>query len=196
MKLLGLCKIMAPVTLLLCADYVECLNNNKNYQLTVKFVVLLPAPPGVVTEIFPVIAPVGTVAVTLLSEFTVNVVAAIPPNFTAVACNSPVPLIVTTVPTGPLAGVKLVIPGSTLNFSGVSRLPVGSSTSMLAVVAFGGTVAVRYVPLVAVKVAEDVPNKTPVADVKPWPSISTTVPSFADLRMTVSVKGSRLLVKL
>jgi len=162
----------------------------------VKFVVLLPTPPGVVTEIFPVIAPVGTVAVILISEFTVNAVAAIPPNFTAVACSRPVPLIVTTVPTGPLAGLKLEVPGSTLNFRGVSRFPDGSSTSMLAVVAFGGIVAVRYVPLVAVKVAEDVPNKTPVADLNPWPSISTTVPSFADLRITVSVKGSRLFVKL
>ena len=136
-------KFVSATTLLLSFAYVEGLNNNNNSQLTVKFVVLLPAPPGVVTEILPVIAPAGTVAVILVSEFTVNAVAAIPPNFTAVACNSPVPVIVTTVPTGPLGGLKLLTPGNTLNFSGVRRLPVGSSTSMLAVVALGGTVAVR-----------------------------------------------------
>ena len=63
----------------------------------------------------PVFAPVGTSAVTCVSEFTVKVVAFTPPNFTAVVCVNPVPVITTGVPTGPLAGVKLVMVGSTLN---------------------------------------------------------------------------------
>jgi|SRR5579872_854850 len=53
-------------------------------QFTVKFVVLDALPPGVVTTILPVTAPVGTVAVTCVSEFTVKVVAAMPPNVTFV----------------------------------------------------------------------------------------------------------------
>jgi hypothetical protein len=45
-------------------------------------VALVAVPPEVVMTIFPVIAPVGTVTVTLVSEFTVNVVAATPPKVT------------------------------------------------------------------------------------------------------------------
>ena len=45
---------------------------------------LVTVPPAVVITIFPVIAPVGTVAVTWVSESTVKVVAATPPNVTFV----------------------------------------------------------------------------------------------------------------
>jgi hypothetical protein len=50
--------------------------------ITVKTVELVAVPPGVVTAIFPVMAPIGTVAVTCISEFTVKVVAATPPKVT------------------------------------------------------------------------------------------------------------------
>jgi hypothetical protein len=43
---------------------------------TVKSVALEAVPPGVVTEILPVVAPEGTVAVILVAEFTVKVAAA------------------------------------------------------------------------------------------------------------------------
>ena len=43
---------------------------------TVKLVELFPVPPGVVTEIGPVEAEAGTVAVIFVSEFTVKVAAA------------------------------------------------------------------------------------------------------------------------
>jgi hypothetical protein len=52
--------------------------------VTVKTVALVAVPPGLVIVIFPVFAPVGTVVVTLLSEFTVKLVAATPPNVTFV----------------------------------------------------------------------------------------------------------------
>ena len=42
-------------------------------------------PPGVVIPIFPVTAPVGTVAVTWMSDLTVNA-ADFPPKVTFVAC--------------------------------------------------------------------------------------------------------------
>ena len=41
--------------------------------LTVKLVVLVAVPPGVVTLIVPVVAVVGTVAVIWVAEFTTNV---------------------------------------------------------------------------------------------------------------------------
>jgi hypothetical protein len=70
----------------------------------VKVPELVAVPPGVVIAIFPVTAPVGTVAVTCVSEFTVKVVAATPPKVTFVVWISPVPVTVTTVPTLPYSG--------------------------------------------------------------------------------------------
>jgi len=63
-------------------------------------------PPLVVTAIFPVAAPVGTSAVTSVSEITVKV-ADFPSNVTFVVCFRRVPVMVTEVPTGPLSGVNL-----------------------------------------------------------------------------------------
>ncbi|MBA4313471.1 MAG: hypothetical protein C0417_12680 [Chlorobiaceae bacterium] len=58
----------------------------------------------------PVVAPVGTVAVICVDEFTVYV-AIVPLNFTDVTLIKFVPVIVTLVPIGPFAGVKFVIVG-------------------------------------------------------------------------------------
>jgi hypothetical protein len=76
----------------------------------VKLAALVPVPAGVVTEIGPVVAPVGTVAEICVALLTVNV-ALVPLNFTDVAPVKPVPVIVTDVPTAPLVGVKLVMVG-------------------------------------------------------------------------------------
>ena len=64
---------------------------------TVKSVVLVAVPPGVVTVILPVVAPDGTVAVTEVAVLGVNV-AVIPLNLTAVTPVRFVPVIVTLVP--------------------------------------------------------------------------------------------------
>jgi hypothetical protein len=89
--------------------------------LTVKFVALLAVPPGVVTEILPVVAPVGTVAVICVAESTWNVVALmLLKNFTELVVKlAPltvplklVPVILTDVPTGPKAGVNPEIVGA------------------------------------------------------------------------------------
>jgi hypothetical protein len=74
---------------------------------------LVPVPAAVVTEIGPVTAPVGTVAVISVAETTWCVEAPTPPNLTEVAPLKLVPVIVTDVPTGPEVGVKLVITGET-----------------------------------------------------------------------------------
>jgi hypothetical protein len=50
--------------------------------VTVKLLALDAVPAGVVITIFPVFAPVGTVAVTCVSEFTVKLIAATPPKVT------------------------------------------------------------------------------------------------------------------
>ncbi len=103
--------------------------------LTVKFAVLVTVPPGVVTLILPVVAPVGTVAVICVAEFTVNVVAVVVLNFTELVVKvAPltvplkfVPVIVTDVPTGPNGGVNEVIVGAgtgvTVKFVRAGALP-------------------------------------------------------------------------
>jgi hypothetical protein len=73
--------------------------------VTVKLVALVPVPFGVVTAIGPIAAPLGTVALTLVSELNVND-ADVPLNFTADTPVKPVPVIETFVPTGPLVGLK------------------------------------------------------------------------------------------
>ena len=84
--------------------------------MTVNVPELVAVPPGVVIAIFPVFAPVGTSTVTCEEELTVKVVAFIPPKVTAVVCVSPVPLMTTFIPTGPLVGLKLEMTGRTLKF--------------------------------------------------------------------------------
>jgi hypothetical protein len=59
----------------------------------------VPVPTGVVTEIAPLVAPDGTVAVIVDASTTVNAVAATPPNSTDVAPVRFGPVIVTTEPT-------------------------------------------------------------------------------------------------
>jgi hypothetical protein len=66
---------------------------------------LAPVPDGVVTEIGPVVAVGGMVAVIWLSEFTVNVAAA-PLNVTEVAPVRALPLIVMDDPGQPEPGVN------------------------------------------------------------------------------------------
>ena len=88
--------------------------------LTVKFAALVAVPPGVVTLILPVVAPVGTVAVICVAESTWNVVALTLLNFTELVVKlAPltvplkfVPVILTDVPTGPKVGVNEVIVGA------------------------------------------------------------------------------------
>ncbi len=79
--------------------------------VTVKLEELQPLPPGVVTQIFPVVAPVGTVAVIWVEETTLNAVAETPLNVTLVAPVKFVPVMVTDVPTGPLVGENEEIVG-------------------------------------------------------------------------------------
>jgi hypothetical protein len=83
----------------------------KKAVVTVKLDVLVAVPPGVVTVIVPVVAPVGTVAVIFVSELTMKA-AVTPLNLTEVAPVKFVPLIVTVDPTGPDIGENEVMVGA------------------------------------------------------------------------------------
>ena len=74
-----------------------------------KLVALETSPPGVVTTILPVVAPVGTVNLIWVAVSEV-IVTTFPGTF--VAFSKLVPLTVTVAPTAPEAGVKLVIFGA------------------------------------------------------------------------------------
>ena len=77
--------------------------------MTVNDVELVAVPPEVVTVIAPLVAPLGTVAVTW-AELPPVTVAEVPLNETLAPLRL-VPLIVTEVPTGPLCGEKPLIVG-------------------------------------------------------------------------------------
>src|SRR2546425_11220678 len=78
--------------------------------VTVKLLALVAVPPGVVTLIDPVVAPLGTLVVIWVSVTPLKA-AAVPLKVTAVAPLKWLPLIVTVVPTGPLVGLKELIVG-------------------------------------------------------------------------------------
>jgi hypothetical protein len=119
--------------------------------ITVKLDALVVVPPGVVTEIAPVVAVAGTVAV--ICESLVPVIAADTPlNFTAVAPVNAFPVIVTVAPTRPLAGAKLLIDGfgMTVKSSALVPVPAGVVTAIFPVVAPYGTIAVMCVSVTSV----------------------------------------------
>ncbi len=70
-------------------------------------------PPAVVTVTSTVPAPPGETAVIDVAELTVKLVALVAPNFTAVAPDSDVPVMVTDVPpvAGPVFGATDVTAG-------------------------------------------------------------------------------------
>jgi hypothetical protein len=88
-------------------------NGSKYHSVTLKLVALVTVPPRVVMTIFlPVVAPAGTVAVTVVSSTTVKL-ALTPPILALIVWVRLTPVMVTTVPTEPLAGLKLVSSGAT-----------------------------------------------------------------------------------
>jgi hypothetical protein len=122
-----------------------------------------------------VAAPKGTVAVIVPELFTVNV-AALPPNETAVAPVKFVPVIVTPVPTGPLAGAKEDMAGVTVKRVVVIEGPLPDVVTVMGpVVAPAGTVVVIVPGGPSVNEAAAPLNETAVAPVKPV--IVTTVPA-------------------
>ena len=148
--------------------------------VTVKSVALVAVPPGVVTEILPVVAPVGTVAVTEVAVLVPMVVAVIPLNLTEVTPVRFVPVIVTLVPTFPLVGVKDVMVGAaaTVKFAVLfAGPPPEVVTWSRLVVAPAGTVAVICVAEFTTNVAPTAPNCTDVVQPKFVPVMTTLDPT-------------------
>jgi hypothetical protein len=80
--------------------------------VTENAVEVVAVPPEVVTEIGPLVAPLGTVAVICVSLATLYAAAWVPLNLTLDAPVNPPPVIVTLVPGGPDPGLKPLIDGA------------------------------------------------------------------------------------
>lgn len=149
----------------------------KGADETAKLAALVALPSSVVTVMGPVVAPKGTVVVTVPELLTVNV-AALPLNETAVAPVKFVPVIVTAVPTAPITGAKEVMAGVTVKRVVVNIGPLLAVVTVMGpVVAPEGTVAVIVPEGPSVNVAVAPLNETAVAPAKAGPVIVTTVPA-------------------
>jgi hypothetical protein len=158
---------------------------------TVKLLPLVAVPPGVVTLSGPVVAPAGTVAWIAVADVTVKL-AAVPLNVTDVAPVKFVPLIVTFVPSGPLAGVKPEIVGplvATVKLFALVAVPAEVVTLSGPVVALVGTVAWIAVADVTVKLAAAPLNVTDVAPVKFVPLIVTVAPTAPLVGLKLVIVG-------
>ena len=147
--------------------------------VTVKAFALVAVPPGVVTLIGPLVAPLGTVAWSAVSETTVKA-ALVPPNVTLVVPVKFAPPIVTFTPAGPLVGAKDEIVGAggvTVKAFALVAVPPGAVTLIVPVDAPVGTVAESEVSEPNVNDALVPPNLTLVVPVKPLPVIVTFVPT-------------------
>ena len=131
-------------------------------------------------EILPVTAPVGTVAVTFVLEFTVKTVDCTVPNLTIVACDKLIPVITTCVPTGPLVGLKLVMLGMTLKFCSDCRFPVGSFTVIKPVVAPAASLARQEGVLDESKGSGACAKQNASRIVESWPSSPTEAPTLPE----------------
>lgn len=152
---------------------------------------LVAVPPAVVTEIVPVVAPVGTVVEMLLASVTENV-ADVPLNFTDVAPTKFVPVKVTAVPTCPLVGEKLASVGlatPTVKLLAEVAEPCGVASEIFPVTAALGTVNVALVALLTEKVAEAPPTVTEVAPVKFVPVNVTEVPAAPVVGLKLVIVG-------
>src|SRR4051812_16944632 len=101
----------------------------------------------------PVVLVFDTVAVMVVLLTTVNPPALPPLKLTLVAPVKVVPVMVTSVPTGPEVGVKLMTAGLTRKLAADEPEPPGVVTLRGPVVAVAGTVAVMLVLLTTLKAA-------------------------------------------
>ena len=164
------------------------------FGLTVKVPPLVVEPVGVVTPIFPEVAPAGTIAVILIGLTTVKE-AVFPLNFTEVVPVKLAPLMVTLAPITPLVGKKLAMRGATVKLPAVVAVPPAVVTASGPVVALAGTVAVIWVLEATVNAAARPLNLTAVAPVRFDPAITTCVPGAPLLGDTELITGAGFTVK-
>jgi hypothetical protein len=163
--------------------------------VTVKLVELVAVPLGLVTEIGPVKAPEGTMAVIWVDVSAVKVVADVVLNLTSLTPMKFVPVIVTEVATGPLVGENEVIVGApgavTVKVAELRAVPSNVVTEIFPDVAAGGTVAVICVEEFTSNEAAAFLKLTPVTPMKFVPTIVTAVPTDPEVgENDVMVGGS------
>ncbi len=148
-----------------------------------------------VTDTLPEV-PLDTTADMLVELLTTKDVAAVPPNFTALAVVKFVPVIVTVVPVIPDVGVKEVMVGAFTNVKPARvTVPPGVVTETLPEVPLAIT-AVILVALTTVKEVAVVPPKlTAVAPVKLVPVMVTVKPVPDDVGVNDVMVGAGTKVK-
>ncbi len=152
---------------------------------------LVMVPVGVVTMIWPLVAPLGTVAWIEVVLLTTKLALA-PLNFTELAPFKLPPVIVTEVPIGPLVGEKPTINGGPLvtvkDNALVSLPPPLFVTVIVPLVAAFGTVATIWVADTEVIVALVPLNLTEFTPPRLTPIIVTAVPTgpLRGLKLTIA----------
>ena len=117
---------------------------------------LVAVPPGVVTEILPVVALEGTIAVILVELLMVKF-AARPLNVTELASRKVFPWMITCVPARPEVGEKPVMVGGTRKAFTLAAEPAALVTRILPVLARVGTLTVIFVGELIVKAVVEAP---------------------------------------
>ena len=132
----------------------------------------------------------------LWSLITENEAAGVPPKLTEVALEKPLPLILTTVPAGPEAGVKEDTTGTAIKLK-PSLLPVPAAVLTLTLpLDPAARVAVMVVAFNTVKDAAGVPPKlTAVAPVKSLPVMVMLAPLPAETGEKEVMEGAGIKVK-
>jgi hypothetical protein len=146
--------------------------------VTVKLPLLVAVPLEVATEILPLVAFDGTVAVIWFGFTTLNVAFALL-NLTELTFVKFVPVIVTEVPGGPVVGLKPVIVGAepvTMKSEELCPVPLAFVTEILPVVAPNGTVVMSWPVFTTLNVVPVLLKATPVMPVKSDPLTVTLVP--------------------
>ena len=159
---------------------------------TVKLAVLVPTPPAVVTEIEPLVPPVGTAVTIDVLESTVKDVTEMPLSLTAVVPTKLAPVSVTVVPTPPVVGVNEVTVGTlavalTVKLVALVTTPPYVVTATGPVVAPDGTDVAMDVAETTTKGALVPLNFTDVVPVKLVPVMVTPEP-------TPPVTGVKLVI--
>jgi len=152
----------------------------------------------VVTVTLPEVPP-ATTAVMVSGLTTINDAADVPPNFTELALQKPVPVIVTVCPVAAVVGVNEVIVGAlaadSTKLLPLVAVPAGVVTEIVPD-APQGTVAVIWVALFTVNATAAVPPKlTAVAPVKLVPVITSVVAPAANGVVMPVMVGTAVKVK-
>lgn len=122
----------------------------------------------------------GTVAFSCVEDTWFTDEAVAPLNFTTDVPLKPTPLIVTTVPTGPLPGLKLTIERVGVKLVELVPVPAAVVTEIFPGIAPLGTVAVSCAVETKVYLAPSVPNFTLAPGTKFVPLIVTVLPVIPD----------------